>query len=142
MPDFCPLAVPIEELFAPIWLFFVPSLLIGLFLILSLATALLKKKFQNKNVAIFASSGTALFLSILNLCTVCLLPTFGFFGIFLQFPPPIVSFLFGMSAITISNLIIDHLNKKNIDFAFKEFIITIGLVTITLTILYLSYLWA
>ena len=129
------------QLFHPKWLLIIPAFLIAIFIILSVIFSIFKLKFKREETAIISSTmGAAILsvtLSIVNLCTLCLAPTFALFGIFFEFPVPIIAFLFGVSAISLSNIIFEKWQK---DFPFKEFIVTTLMITIFLSIMFLAYL--
>lgn len=124
------------QLFPIQWLLIIPASLITIFIIISIIFSILKLKFGAKETSIISSTIGATTLSIINICSVCLAPTFVLFGIFLDFPVPIAAFLFGVSAVSISNIIIEKWQK---DFPFKEFIITALMITLFLSLMFLIY---
>ena len=125
-------------LFHPKWLFIIPAFLTSVFIVLSLIFSILKLKFKRETISVVSSTVSATLFSIISLCVVCLASSsFALFGIFFEFPVPIVAFLFGVSAVSLSNLIIE---KSKSDFPFKEFIVTTLMITILLSLIFLVYL--
>lgn len=124
------------QLFHPKWILIIPAFLTAIFIILAIIFSIFKLKYK-KEAAIISSTASAAIFSIVNLCVLCLAPAFALFGIFFEFPVPIVTFLFGVSAISISNIIIEK-SKSNIPF--KEFIVTTLMITISLSLMFLFYL--
>src|SRR3990167_4008959 len=126
-----------SQIFNPLWIIYLPSLFIGIFIIVSLIFALIKIKFDKTKTSIFSTSITGLILSVVNICTICISTSLGFLTIFLDIPPILVGFLFGVSAVSLSNLILEKWQK---DFPFREFIVTILMITIFLSLMFLAYL--
>ena len=124
------------QLFHPKWLLIIPAFLTSIFIVLSLIFSIFKLKFKEE-LAIISSTASATILSIINLCVVCLAPAFAIFGIFFDFPVPIIAFLFGISAVSLSNLILEKWQR---DFPFKDFIVTTLMITIFLSLMFLAYL--
>lgn len=125
------------QIFDPLWIIYLPSLFIAIFIIISVIFALIKIKFEKTKISIFSTSITGLIFSVVNLCIACISTSLGFFSIFFNLPLILIGFLFGMSSISLSHLILE---KTKRDFPFKEFIVTTSMITVSLSLMFLVYL--
>ena len=125
------------EIYPSYWIIGIPTMIVVIYFILTGIVSLLKfKKKELENISIFSTSGVGAIIALLNICLACTAPIFGIFGYFLNFPAPLVSFMFGMSTLSISKIIMEKWKKE---FLLKEIFIIFMITLTSLFILHILY---